>query len=349
MPHGGEALAKVMGYEMGSFIPSLKLTQIMAKIRKNVRKTSEKMGEEVGSHWEGMVEHSSILGQIGDKFRALGDAGASMGNVFGAVGGFALNTIGIFMQFANAMGILDPIIKLITSVFTIMGGAAMNTLTPAIQKLAEVLFSPEMMKIWGDIGSIIGTFLATFLNMISTLLADPEFYRIITIFVQALGQVFTVIISVLGWFFEWLGSMDPSQLGALFYAVGIGLAFLIGLAAGGILGVIVGTALAVAAAIALAPLMHIPSTTTTSRTTASSREHDIIFMQHGGIVTSPTFAVIGEGGPEAVIPLGDDSVEGMIGGDNFTQKETLWATEDNGKKLDKLIMIMSGAGKGPWR
>jgi hypothetical protein len=43
---------------------------------------------------------------------------------------------------------------------------------------------------------------------------------------------------------------------------------------------------------------------------------DIPMLANGGIVTGPTLAMIGEAGPEAVIPL--DRMGGMGGGNNVT-------------------------------
>ena len=51
----------------------------------------------------------------------------------------------------------------------------------------------------------------------------------------------------------------------------------------------------------------------------------IPFMAQGGVVTSPTLAVIGEAGPEAVIPL--DRMGGM-GGMNITVNAGLVSTPD---------------------
>jgi hypothetical protein len=54
-------------------------------------------------------------------------------------------------------------------------------------------------------------------------------------------------------------------------------------------------------------------------------------LQHGGIVTKPTLAMIGEGGPEAVVPLG-----GGRGGGESTEDNNTRETADNTKQLQKL-------------
>ncbi|MHA1795231.1 MAG: hypothetical protein ACTSUK_03905 [Promethearchaeota archaeon] len=59
-------------------------------------------------------------------------------------------------------------------------------------------------------------------------------------------------------------------------------------------------------------------------------------LQSGGIITSPTLALIGERGSEAVIPL--DELE------RIKDEEVRWGIQDLNKKMDKLILIMSGVG-----
>ena len=48
-------------------------------------------------------------------------------------------------------------------------------------------------------------------------------------------------------------------------------------------------------------------------------------LQHGGIVTRPTLGLIGEGGPEAVIPLERGGIGDTI---NITVEGSIWAEED---------------------
>jgi hypothetical protein len=63
---------------------------------------------------------------------------------------------------------------------------------------------------------------------------------------------------------------------------------------------------------------------------------NILVFQHGGIVTRPTLAMIGEAGPEAVIPLNKIGNTGFGGGiiinlqgDFYTDTETAerWANQ----------------------
>jgi hypothetical protein len=53
------------------------------------------------------------------------------------------------------------------------------------------------------------------------------------------------------------------------------------------------------------------------------------YMASGGIVRSPTLAMIGEKGPEAIIPLG----EGRIGGTTIIVQGSIWAAKDLAREL----------------
>lgn len=60
-------------------------------------------------------------------------------------------------------------------------------------------------------------------------------------------------------------------------------------------------------------------------------------LQHGGIVTKPTVAILGERGPEAVVPLS----AGMAGINvNVTVQGSVWATEDLAEAIrDQLLLV----------
>lgn len=64
-------------------------------------------------------------------------------------------------------------------------------------------------------------------------------------------------------------------------------------------------------------------------------------FQHGGIITRPTVGMIGESGrPEGIFPL--DELYGIM-------RENRWATEDLGRKLDRLIQLNELGSKKKWR
>jgi hypothetical protein len=71
---------------------------------------------------------------------------------------------------------------------------------------------------------------------------------------------------------------------------------------------------------------------------------NIPMLANGGIVTSPTLAMIGEGnGPEAVIPLNRMNEFGMGGGMNVTVQAGLISTPD---QMGQLIIEASSAPRG---
>jgi hypothetical protein len=238
------------------------------------------------------------------------------------VGKFALDTVGVFLQVADKMGILGPLMNLFSGILNIMGGFALEAMGPALKDLADVLFSDEMIEVWGDLGTAIGDFLAIIMQHISTLLQNPEFIKVLKGFVTVIANVLGAIGGAIGAFFGMLSGMDASQMGRLFYGMAVLFAFMKGMSVGGVAGAVLGAIYAGLTAVALSPLLS---------------------LQHGGITTGPTLAQVGDNpsGKELILPL--DSEEGMsiLGG----SQEVLWATEENGRKLDRLIGAMETSNR----
>lgn len=235
-------------------------------------------------------KHTKMLAH---SIKAMGQAAYQIGSMVGGI-------MGTLFSFVEATGALQPIFDILTGVMQVIGGAILEELAPAITELAEVLFSPEMMEIWSYLGETIGSFLSQLFGMIVELLSDPQMQMIIKKFIDIFGVLFDVIIMILKPIIDWLGDMNVHELGAAIYFIGLAIATMMGLmSTGGPWG-------AAAYGLAWAALMS-----------------PLLFMQHGGIVTSPTLAMIGEAGPEAVIPL---DRAGEFGGGN---DDLLYATEDN--------------------
>lgn len=249
----------------------------------------------------------------------------SLKGVFGALGmlgGFGLDALGIFLQFADSLGILQPILDLVNTLFSVIGMSAMEVFMPALKNLYEVLFSESSMKLWKKLGAIIGDFLNYVISGLVSVFSNPLMIAMILMFVKAFMGIFKFVAGVLGGFLSWAAAQDPSTIMKLFIILASGIAFLVGLMSGGPFGVILGGILAVAtAAILTAAFMS------------------AMAFGEGGIVTRPTFALIGEKGPEAVIPLNQIN---EVGGNN---DEMLWATQDNGDKLDRIYIALSGKGR----
>jgi hypothetical protein len=246
----------------------------------------------------------------------------TLGKGFKQVTSFGFDMLGIILQLANSMGILQPILQMVQGIFSIMGGAAFETLGPVLEDLAEFLFSDEMVTFWQELGTQIGEFFKWMLGFIVELLGNPKIRELIKNLLDAIISIVTHLMKIFGGFFELVASWDIHSLGIALYALAIIMAFMKGVAAiPGPAGFILGAALAGIVAIALAPLAA---------------------LQTGGYIPATgggTIIRAGEGGEgEWVVP--DSKVDSFRG-----SQEVLWATEDNGKKLDRLIGAMETANR----
>ncbi len=95
-----------------------------------------------------------------------------------------------------------------------------------------------------------------------------------------------------------------ATVGAALKAAAIAMAFIQALSGAGLVKVLAGLAVGGAAVLAINQAMETPATETSTIPAAAS----------GGIFTRPTLAMIGEGGPEAAIPLSSLGNMGGIGG-----------------------------------
>jgi len=241
---------------------------------------------------------------------------------FGTVASVGLDIFGVFLQFADSLGILKPLLDIVNTVFQVIGASAMEAFMPALMDLYDVLFSPTSMAMWGKLGATIGDFLSFVITGIMQLFQQPGFLLMINMFVKALMFVFKMIAGTLGAFLSWVATWNPLAIAGLFIVLAAGIAFLFGLMIGGPIGPALGIAFAVATVALL-----------------SAAFASVMFFAEGGIVTKPTLAIIGESGPEAVVPLNGNT---NIGGNN---EEMLWATQDNGEKLDRIYYTLSSRGR----
>ena len=242
-----------------------------------------------------------------------------MGKAMGNVATMGLDMLGMFLQLGNAMGIIQPFMQMFQGIFGIMGGAAFGALGPVLQTIADTLFSSDMIEFWVLLGETIGTFLAEMMTMLVGILGDPKIKKLIVTAVTAIGSILLHLGKIFGVFMSILGGIDTHALGILIYVLAVTVAFFKGMAAApGPAGLVLGAMMSVMVGIALAPLLALAS---------------------GGVVTRPTIALLGEGGEsEAVVPLSKAGDMGFGGGGEGSQ--VLWATEDNGRRLDRLIMAI---------
>lgn len=66
-------------------------------------------------------------------------------------------------------------------------------------------------------------------------------------------------------------------------------------------------------------------------------------LQHGGIVRRPTLAMIGEGGPEAVVPLGGG---GMMGGNTFNFSGPFMGNEEEASAFAEMVLAKIRQSQG---
>ena len=239
-------------------------------------------------------------------------------NIFAELSSVGLSMFGVFAQMADSMGILKPIMDLVSMIFQIIGASAMEKMIPAMDDMFAVLFSPEMMKFWGQLGEIIGDFMVFLMGMITQMFSDPNVRTMIMLFLKIFLGFLQMFVGILVTFFKILAMIPLPVLVAILIAVAGIVGFFWGLAHGGpIMGAIMGVAAAVAMGVIGAMALS--------------------QMAEGGIVTRPTIALIGEAGPEAVIPLDR--------GTTMDTDEIVWAMENNTARLDKLIYITEKKNK----
>ena len=166
----------------------------------DLTKNFTKMGRAVAIMAKKMVKSTPKLQKWSKNFKAVSDAVAAddsvqkLGSIvqglqtgIGTLGNLVsigLEMFGVFTQMAESMGILTPIMDMIKMIFQIIGANALQQMIPAMEKMFQVLFSPEMMKFWGDLGKIIGDFMVFIIETITQLFGDPAVRKMIMLFLK---------------------------------------------------------------------------------------------------------------------------------------------------------------------
>ena len=242
---------------------------------------------------------------------------SKMSNSLKGITTMGFDALGIMLQLGNSMGILQPIMQMLQGVLGIIGGAALGEMGETLKDFAEFLFSSDMIEFWKQLGVMIGDFMSNIMTLIMDLMSDPKVKAFLKHALKILIDFVTYFVIILVTLIRVISTWPKGVLGALIIGLAVLSAFVQGMAAlPGIAGVLLGTAMAVLVGIMLAPIAALAS---------------------GGIVTRPTVALIGEGSePEIVAPLSKAADFGLgTGGD-----EVLWATQDNGRRLDRLVMAI---------
>lgn len=259
----------------------------------------------------------ALSGMYKDMRRATGAASA-LGGIFG-----------IMEMLEPLLKPLEIVLTIIGNLFMVMASEILPPLMVAFQPLFDFLI--ELTPLFQEIGILIGQLVAEYLPPIILLLMQffkalmpliPPLINIIGLIIQialkllpVLITVFTnianIIIAIFQPILSWLASLSPSQLGLLFYTFGLGISTLYGLLQGGpVLAAIYGGLWAGI----MSPLLS---------------------MQAGGIAMRPVVAEVGHGG-EAVVPLDEW---------RLSNQELIYATEDNGDRLDRLIISVEASNR----
>ena len=283
-------------------------------IKKALAISAKRMSEAATKSFESVGKDTGKLKIFGPKFAKSMKKAAPYANII-------LDMVGIFLQILDALGVLEPLMALFNGVLQMIGGTVMQTLAPAMQHLAEVLFSDEMMELWKILGFLIGVVLATHLNTFATVLKAlaPILKPLILLLGTQMVTTIVLLAKALGLLI--IGGLLPLMMAI--YAVGLIVTGFMEIFSPGAMGAWSNMMLPIIAGM-------------------GTGIAEIVMLQHGGVVTRPTLALIGESGPEAVLPLNQ---EGAITGVGGGSEELLWATEDNGEKLDVLINVMRSGGR----
>lgn len=284
------------------------LTKGLSKfVRKPFRESMKYMGE-------------SIKAELGDKAKNKKRKKA----IQGVMGAF-LNAIGVFLQLADAMGILSPIMEIISAMFQVVGGAAMESLAPALEQIGEMFKDPEFIESLREIGTAFGELLAV--GIVGLIKALPILLNALIPLLVLLGnegfvQILLIIIKVVGI----LIAFALLPLIQTIYTIGLVIATFMDLFTLGTQNF-------------LGQWHEFMSPVIGGMLDAVGR---IWTLQSGGYVaprTGGTPVVLAEGGEgEFVIP---ESKMGSVG----MNQEVLWATEDNGSRLDRIAYLLESKGR----
>lgn len=290
-----------------------------AKSIKGFGKEMGTIGKDLG---KAMAPHVSKSAKSMKKAFENKETVKGMGEMFSALGGMASGPINIFMSLLDKLGVVQPILDMLSGLMSVFSGAIMGEMIPAFQMLADFLFSPEMIEKITAFGVRFGEFLSRIITAFIELLDNPEFMEILDMFMNAIMWLFEFIGGTIGAFLNLISTWDPWQVALLFIILGTAIAFLVGVMMGGftLVGLILGGIFATATA-ALLTMAFVGS---------------MMSMQTGGYVPATTGGQIirvGEGG------------EGEHITTDSQMKEVTWATENNGKKLDQIYRVLANKGR----
>lgn len=251
-------------------------------------------------------------GQVTVAMNQLGEAGESLGVILLPVLAAVAQGIKGFADFVIAN--MPVIQEVIGTVFGFIGGlfSSVGASTGGLQQLFAGLVAwvqanlPTIMSVASQVFGAVA-------NVVKAV--APPIIELAKIVLPALGVAAGILFKVLDVAFKGIGGAFE-VLGNVFTTV----ADVISSVFDGVIGFFKGIYNAFAAvwnSIQISvPSIEIPFVGTVGG--FSIGLPDLPFLARGGIVTSPTLALIGESGPEAVIPLGASGMPGTVNNFNFT-------------------------------
>jgi len=110
---------------------------------------------------------------------------------------------GPMASIANALKVFAPILKIVNALFKMLGAAILKQVLPAMQPLLDMLTSPEMMALMGDVAEIIATALIPAFELLTPALkiVVPVLKNVTEFFLEnkwALAALIVVLSPLLG-------------------------------------------------------------------------------------------------------------------------------------------------------
>ncbi|MCP4651714.1 MAG: hypothetical protein GY853_16755 [PVC group bacterium] len=262
---------------------------------------------------DNMGQAHSAFSSFGDRVKELFGKNSSVGKGMKDMGKGAGMAFGMFGMLLDKLGVMEPILDIIGIIFEVIGGALMQALLPALQVLFDVISSPEFLEVLMQIGEVLGAILVPIIMIFASLLEAVA--PLLLIVAKVFAAVLVPIVEAFAPVFESLGPLFKEIVAFIkplipvikivAWVIGKVLAFAFIIIAN-IIIMIVNIILMIINAVAwlfgMAPIslftpLALPA------------------LAEGGIVTRPTVAMIGEAGPEAVVPL--DKAGGGMGDNEF--------------------------------
>ena len=235
----------------------------------------------------------------GPKAEGVKRFGKNMGSLVGGM----LGPLGSMLSLFESMGVFEPLFDVIGGLMEMFGGILMEALMPAFKALFDVLLSPEVIDIIKILAQLFGAILTPIIMVFAEVLTalSPVF--------KILGKILISLMPVI----TLLAKLFAGVLGVALKIFANILIIVYNVVAG-IINAIIWIVNLFGAGIPY--VEYLP----------------LVPLQHGGIITGPTQAKLGENRKkEAVIPL-----ESQKGKDILSNEEVVWAIEDNGEKLDMI-------------